>query len=64
MAKTAAEHLESQSYRHPHGWRGLGGAVHAHTLSCLPAGLSFPSHCPPVRVKKPPLGAALCTGHT
>jgi hypothetical protein len=42
MAKTAAEHLESQSYRRPHGWRGLWGAMHAHTLSCLPAGQSQP----------------------
>lgn len=37
MAKTAAEHLESQRItQSPQGWWGWWGAVHTHALSFLP----------------------------
>ena len=62
MAKTAAEHLESQSYRRPHGWQGLWGAMHAYTLSCLPAGQSQPPlPLPPCQGKEATPGG--CTVH-
>lgn len=49
MAKTAAEHLESQRItQSPQGWWGWWGAVHTHALSFLPPSRASPSASPPI----------------
>lgn len=48
MAKTAAEHLESQrTTQSPPGWWGWWGAVHTHALSFLPPSRASLSGSPP-----------------